>query len=554
MKKLLLTTALVAFAGVASVNSAETIDDLTTTGDTTLGSFVDDSVFVAGELIIYDEEGNPINLTEEFPALAATVAELLHATGRISRTDNGNTAVEGNLTVDSLTVNGNTTFYGGAAVRGGDLWVYNSNGGGWNVTNMISHLNDGVNDNYWAIDDLDTKVDVINTLLTSTFVTATNNESDLANQSSKVNSNFNKLRTVTTTADRQLYVEGNLTVRDTLTAGGVNITTKLTELETRLATLESSGVGGSGGLTEADVEAIVDEAVGDLEDTFNTRVGMAANDQSARDAGQDGAIGANEAAASAANAAATAAQEAADKAQADATANSGLIATNTANIATNADGIATNAGNIAENSENIATNAGNISANSDAIAGNSAAISVNAGNIAVNAQNIAVNAENIAVNAEDIADNTDRILVDASELTALLATVEALTAKVANLEEVDLDTADRIKTLAAENEELTAAALAMSNAGAIATLEEQWKTDPVLGNIELDGLTGKVMHIEVRTGVYEERVARVEDIQTIADRVADNTSRIQLIENAIFVEHKESALVRMMKKLHSDAR
>ena len=384
--------------------------------------------------------------------------------------------------------------------------------------------------------ELAAKVEIINALLTSTSRKADQNASDIANQSAQVNSNWNKLGNVSRTIDGGTYISG-----DVIIAGVGNVATVIAELQAAVATLQNGSSGsGSGGLTEADVNEIVDEAVEDLHDTFRERVEEGARTQDTRDTGQDGKISANESAASAANAAATAAQNAA-------TANSGLIAGNTADIATNADGIATNAGN-------IATNAGNISANSDAIAGNSAAISVNAGNIAVNAQNIAVNAENIAVNAEDIADNTDRILVDADELAALLDTVKSLTDDVANLKEVSMDTEDRIKTLAAENEELTAAALAMSNAGAIATLEEQWKTDPVLGNIELDGLTGKVMHIEVRTGVYEERVARVEDIQTIADRVADNTSRIQLIENAIFVEHKESALVRMMKKLHSDAK
>ena len=347
--------------------------------------------------------------------------------------------------------------------------TYN-NGRVYFLDDVIIDLGGGVEINLTEeFPELATKVEIMNALLTSTYTTATQNASDIADQSAQVNSNWNKLGNVSRTIDGGTYISG-----DVIIAGVGNVATVIAELQAAVATLQNGGSGsGSGGLTEAEVNEIVDEAVGELEDTFNTQVGMGADAQMTRDAGQDGLIAGNTTAAATAQTAAENAASAATAAQNTANANSGLIATNTADIATNADGIATNAGN-------IATNAGNISANSDAIAGNSAAISVNAGNIAVNAQNIAVNAENIAVNAEDIADNTDRILVDADELAALLATVKSLTDDVASLKEVSMDTEDRIKTLAAENEELTAAALAMSNAGAIATLEEQWKTDPCL--------------------------------------------------------------------------
>ena len=46
-------------------------------------------------------------------------------------------------------------------------------------------------------------------------------------------------------------------------------------------------------------------------------------------------------------------------------------------------------------------------------------------------------------------------------------------------------------------------------------------------------------------------VARVEDIQTIADRVADNTSRIQDLENAVF-NQKEAAEDSRVQKLITD--
>ena len=154
----------------------------------------------------------------------------------------------------------------------------------------------------------------------------------------------------------------------------------VTRLTTRIEALEngsSSGSGGSGGLTTAEVNGLIDAAIAELTTTIQGHIQTLAGTQDTRDTGQDGLIAGNTTAAGNAQSAAEQAGRDAAAAQSTATANSGLIATNTADIATNAEGIATNAGN-------IATNAGNISANSDAIAGNSAAISVNAGIIAPN--------------------------------------------------------------------------------------------------------------------------------------------------------------------------
>ena len=92
------------------------------------------------------------------------------------------------------------------------------------------------------------------------------------------------------------------------------------------------------------------------------------------------------------------------------------------------------------------------------------------------------------------------------------------------------------------------------NRGRIQTLEDQWNTDPVLGNYDISKVTGQRVRIEVANGVFEDRIARVEDIKTIADRVADNTSRIQRLENAVFVDDKDSALDRLRADLQARAK
>ena len=115
-----------------------------------------------------------------------------------------------------------------------------------------------------------------------------------------------------------------------------NLTTRVEALET-----SGGGSGGSGGLTTAEVNGLIDAAINELTATIQTQIQTLAGTQDTRDTGQDGAIAGNTTAAANAQTAADNAQDAADIANAAATANSGLIATNTADIATNADGIAT---------------------------------------------------------------------------------------------------------------------------------------------------------------------------------------------------------------------
>ena len=503
-KKLLLTTALVAFAGAASAHHL--IGDTTFNGNTTThghataagldikrdttdpdspSTFSVDSgadiVYVNGELIIYDSEGNPINLTTEFPDLAAIVADLIYATGGISRNADGNTTtiedythIESSLLVDySLTVNNGATFNGSSVSFNNRVVQFDNDDGYVRFDGELRvKMSDGTHVNVGA--QLSRIIDIVNVVGSVQQINTAIDEVD----------NLNVTNTGGTLAGAVLSNTYEIDLVDQKIADQIASVTKLTE---RVEDLESgSSSSGSSidtdtlnGLIDARVEAAITSVLADARRDLaaaearldalesNTDAATAQNAaEDAHDAADQAAIAAGNAqsAANEAQADADAAQMAADEAQATADANALDIADNSAAISENAENIAENSENIAENAENISDNADDIATNANDIATNAAGIATNAGNIAVNAQNIAVNAENIAENAEDIADNTDRILVDASELAALLSTVEALTAKVANLEEVDLDTADRIKTLAAENEELTAAALAMSNA------------------------------------------------------------------------------------------
>ena len=151
-----------------------------------------------------------------------------------------------------------------------------------------------------------------------------------------------------------------------------------------------------------------------------------------------------------------------------------------------------------------------------------------------------------AIEAEEAA----RIAADnalQAEINAEAATRAAEDAKIrAELAE---ERAERIAADAAQNVIIT------SNTNRIITLEDQWNTDPVLGNYDISKVTGQRTRIEVANGVFEYRVARVEDIKTIADRVADNTSRIQRLENAVFVnDDNDSALDRLKADLWSRAK
>ena len=151
----------------------------------------------------------------------------------------------------------------------------------------------------------------------------------------------------------------------------------------------------------------------------------------------------------------------------------------------------------------------------------------------------------------------EQVTLTKDELTALIQSVAATaTASLAaeseaRIEEIQAEAEARIEALtAAAEERLAIKTLAVSNTISIVALEDQWKTDPVIGKFELDALTGKTIKIEVKPGIFENKIARVEDIQTIADRVADNTSRIQDLENAVF-NQKEAAEDSRVQKLIS---
>ena len=174
---------------------------------------------------------------------------------------------------------------------------------------------------------------------------------------------------------------------------------------------------------------------------------------------------------------------------------------------------------------------------------------------------ITQNTADIAENREDIGENRELITISAADLTALIAKATADIADEithdfeAKIERIEAEAEARIDTYAERLEgKIAASNLSVANTVAIVTLEDQWNTDPVLGNFDISKVTGQRVRIEVANGVFEDRVARVEDIQTIADRVADNTSRIQRLENAVFVDDKDSALDRLQSDLWSRAK
>ena len=95
-----------------------------------------------------------------------------------------------------------------------------------------------------------------------------------------------------------------------------------------------------------------------------------------------------------------------------------------------------------------------------------------------------------------------------------------------------------------------------SNTTRIVSLEKQWETDPILGATKVvDAAGNEVVHVNYNDGSTEAKVARVKDINTIADRVADNTSRIQSLESAVFTdEAKEDSVDRFIGELWGKAK
>ena len=197
-------------------------------------------------------------------------------------------------------------------------------------------------------------------------------------------------------------------------------------------------------------------------------------------------------------------------------------------ISTNRDNIATNTGNIATNTGNIATNTGDISQLSSDVGSNEVAIGNNTSAIGANTE---------AIDAE-IANRIAALNALEAQLTSAIAAAEAraneYTDALHNLQQIQVD----------------------SNTTRIVTLEDQWNTDPLLGATKVTDKVGNVvMHINYNDKTVEEKIARVENVETIADRVADNTARIQELESAVFKkENKESAQKKLVRKLWAQAK
>ena len=183
---------------------------------------------------------------------------------------------------------------------------------------------------------------------------------------------------------------------------------------------------------------------------------------------------------------------------------------------------------ISTNRENIAINDGDISDNEEAIISNDRDIATNATNIGNN---------KTAIDAE-IQNRINALNALEAQLTSAIAAAEAraneYTDALHNLQQIQVD----------------------SNTTRIVTLEDQWNTDPLLGATKVTDKVGNVvMHINYNDKTVEEKVARVENVETIADRVADNTARIQELESAVFKkENKESAQKKLVRKLWAQAK
>ena len=122
-----------------------------------------------------------------------------------------------------------------------------------------------------------------------------------------------------------------------------------------------------------------------------------------------------------------------------------------------------------------------------------------------------------------------RIAADIAVLEAAEARIAAmLNAAEARIAEVSSErTADRVANLQHVS--------VVDNTVRVVSLEEQWNNDPIIGATKVtDKLGNVIQHVNYNDGTTEDKVARVKDINTIADRVADNTSRIQSLESAVF--------------------
>ena len=473
MKKLLLTTALVAFAGVA--HSTETFNGITntgadsfyngvdgnfSTGNTTSSSGVANShggetdTYQRTQLDVHDNEislsftrdvdefdadwnqvgGEDIDnsltlnrdgLTIGDPTAGTDLTQYGNSTQYGSTTTHGNLDVGRDATIgDDLTVNGDTTLgevneYGEGlnnTTVNGDLTIVNGDGESTNVGNTITNIKDDIG----AVETNIRHIDSSSSLT---------------------------------------HIDSDLTITGTLTVDGVNVADRLEQIRTTAATAGKQGeqgVQGSQGIQGA-----------------TGATGAAGRDGAD---GQDARINVN---------------SAGQYVVSDSSGKSVTVATDE--------------------------------------------------QVTLTKDELTALIESVAATA------TANLIAESAELTA-----EIQAENEARIEAIQAEAEERIAALtAAAEERLAIKTLAVSNTVSIVALEDQWKTDPVLGKFELDALTGKTLKIEVKPGVFENKVARVEDIQTIADRVADNTSRIQDLENAVF-NQKEAAEDSRVQKLISD--
>ena len=160
----------------------------------------------------------------------------------------------------------------------------------------------------------------------------------------------------------------------------------------------------------------------------------------------------------------------------------------------------------------------------------------------------------------------EQVTIAVDDLEALVASTAAkLAADIvsgiqaeadARVEAIAEEAEARIEALAdAAAERIQIKNIAVANTVAIVSLEEQWKTDPVIGATKITDNQGNVVVHTAPDGSTEAKVARVHNPTTIAERVTDNTSRIQSLESVVFAEDtKEDAVDRFIGELWAKAK
>ena len=148
----------------------------------------------------------------------------------------------------------------------------------------------------------------------------------------------------------------------------------------------------------------------------------------------------------------------------------------------------------------------------------------------------------VASTAADLA--ADIVAATQAEAEARIAAItEEAEARIAGLAEA---AADRVQIKR----------VVVDNTVRVVSLEEQWNNDPIIGATKVTDNVGNVIqHVNYNDGTTEDKVARVKDINTIADRVADNTSRIQSLESAVFTDDvREDSVDRFIGDLWAKAK